>query len=515
MVVERFLAWVETAPDVKKVKATSALVRAFLHSPLDDAQLEAAEAAMTLLLDDPCAEVRAMLAKEICAHPDAPRHIIAALAHDKPDISTLVLARSPVFVDAELVEIIKNGSMQQQVAITCRSTISAPVAAAIAELAGPEASYGLLRNNSAQLPPEILHRIAERHGAREEIRKSLLERNDLMVETHLVLIDQLAELMREKLAEKPWMPAARIDALVRDNCDKAFINYALNVYEQDLPEIIDYLIIRRRLNASFLLRAICLGNIAMFSRSLATLAKVPAARVDAVLAENRNASFCALYKKAGLPMSAFGVFATAVEAWRTTLSGDKGIEFDKMPRLVTQSVLLSYKPAGDPRVDELLVVLRRIAAETARDNARAKAGQIVRDQRRREQLLSATPRPVEPEATSPEELFPVVDLPAEVLTDFAIHLADVIVDLEDPVNRNKEDAIVSKLDENTSTADSDLLPSFDTVEPNGPGLAANDFVRADRCVFHHTLPRTNPPQRRSAPSLLIGSARVPKRSEAA
>jgi hypothetical protein len=247
---------------------------------------------------------------------------------------------------------------------------------------------------------------------------------------------------------------------------------------------------------------------------LLTLSGVPAARVEAVLAENRNAAFCALYKKAGLPMSAFGVFAAAVEAWRAALSGDNGIEFDKLPRLVTRTVLANYEPAGDPQVDELLVLLRKIAAETARDNARANAGQIAQEHRRREQLLLATPQS-EPEVVSPEERYPVADLPEEVIMNFAVQLAEVIVDLEDPDNRREDGVVTSGPEANSTNGTTGHLPSFESLEPDEPGLPANDLAELEDPEIRDSDSRKNPLQPRYAPSLLAGSTRGAKRSVAA
>lgn len=476
MIVERFLAWVETAPESMKIKATSALARAFMFSDLDEDSLEKAEAAMTLLLDDPNNDVRLTLASEICAHKDAPRHVIAALAQDMPDISMLVLAHSPVFVDAELVEVIISGTMQQQVAIACRPEISTVVAAAIAETGEAEASYGMLRNPSAELSPDTLHHISERHGDRLEIRRALLERTDLAAQSHLVLIDQLGETMREKLGEKSWMPEPRIDAIVRENCDKAVINYALNVYEQDLPDIISYLISRHRLNAAFLLRAICLGNISMFSKSLSILADVPCARVNSVLSENRRSAFFALYKKAGLPIGAFDVFACAIGAWRTALQAEDGGNPEKLPRFVSRTVLDTYKPAGDPQVDELLVLLRKIAAETARDTARAQATQIAIEQRQREQALLTAPEVEEVRLPTPEELFPVVDLPEDIITEFAIHFAEEIVDWEAGLESELQDDGAPEIDMVNSLQEPAIeSPEIIVEEPDEPQAPANDI----------------------------------------
>ncbi len=60
---------------------------------------------MTVVLDDPSLEVRSALAKALASGLEAPRHIMLALATDLTEIAVMVLSRSPVFIDSELVDI--------------------------------------------------------------------------------------------------------------------------------------------------------------------------------------------------------------------------------------------------------------------------------------------------------------------------------------------------------------------------------------------------------------------------
>ncbi len=65
MIIERLVGWMETADTEDRAKAADTLVRAWHKSQLDEEQLEAAEAAMTCILDDQDAEVRLAFAKAL------------------------------------------------------------------------------------------------------------------------------------------------------------------------------------------------------------------------------------------------------------------------------------------------------------------------------------------------------------------------------------------------------------------------------------------------------------------
>ncbi|MHA1555118.1 MAG: DUF2336 domain-containing protein, partial [Alphaproteobacteria bacterium] len=91
MIVRQFLDWMETAPPGRRAEAANALARAYLYSDLAEETRSGMEAAMTLLLDDPAPEVRLALCDAIASSPQAPRHIIIALAADQPAIAHLAL----------------------------------------------------------------------------------------------------------------------------------------------------------------------------------------------------------------------------------------------------------------------------------------------------------------------------------------------------------------------------------------------------------------------------------------
>ena len=99
----------------------------------------AAEAALTLLLDDPSSKVRLAMAEALSMSHHAPLQIISALASDQPEVASLVLARSPLLTDADLIDRVATGQKATQKLIADRPIVSMSLAAAIAEIGEPEA----------------------------------------------------------------------------------------------------------------------------------------------------------------------------------------------------------------------------------------------------------------------------------------------------------------------------------------------------------------------------------------
>jgi uncharacterized protein (DUF2336 family) len=377
MLIERFVGWMETAPSDKRAKATNALARAWLISPLGSDEREAAEATLTFLLDDPDPQVRLAIATALCAAHDAPRHIILSLAQDAETIAIPVLAASPVFLDAELVSIVSEGNDEYQVAIACRPAVGPDVCAAIAEHGCESACLALVLNPGARPSAEDFLMVAHRFGEDEELRRAMLDRHDIGMRARLHLIEKYAlALIGECPPEAGPKQQQKREKEMREVCDKAAITYAAQVSQEGIFEIVDALISEKRLTTALLLRALCMGNISLFATALSRLSGQPLARVERVLIDNRHAAFEAIYTKAGLPVSARPVFATAVSCWRSALDRLGDTDHARLPYMVTREVLVVHRPGTGSVNEDLLMLLGRICAETARDHARSHVRQL-------------------------------------------------------------------------------------------------------------------------------------------
>src|SRR5215216_1962756 len=164
MIVRHFLQWVRTAAAGERADATSALARTLLYSDLSADDRIAAEGALVMLLDDPSPLVRRAMAEALAASPDAPPSVIMALAADQPQIASLVLERSPLLLDTDLVDSVGCGDTVTQSAIARRPDLPRSVAAAIAEVGTPDACLALMDNDSAEIASFSLDRMVERHG---------------------------------------------------------------------------------------------------------------------------------------------------------------------------------------------------------------------------------------------------------------------------------------------------------------------------------------------------------------
>jgi uncharacterized protein (DUF2336 family) len=378
MIVRQFLHWVRNAPAAERAEATGALARSYLYSELTKEERAAAEGAMIMLLDDRSPLVRRALAEELAGSADAPHAVIHALASDQADIAALVLARSPLLIDAELVDVIDSGNSDLQTAIASRVPLQSAVAAAIAEAGSVEACIVALENPHAAFAPISFDRLVTRFGRIGAVREAMFARADLPMAARHALIGMLSSLLADFVVDREWITRSRADQVVRDARDRGTVTIAALGPDPDTRPLVRHLRASGQLTAGLVLRALLSGHVAMFEEVLAELSGLPLARVRALVNGRGAAGFRAVYEKAGMPPSVLPAFREAVAALRETSSEDA--VSSRLKRQVVERVLAQCEHADVGDVEPLLILLRRYAAEAAREDARAYCEELIADE---------------------------------------------------------------------------------------------------------------------------------------
>ena len=160
MIIRQFLSWTRDASIDRRAEAAAALTRAYLYGGLDAGAARDAQSAILALLDDPALAVRRALAQACAGCATAPRSLVVALAGDHPDIAALVLRRSSVLTDEDLVDGIAVGCETTRTAIAGRLGLSHAVAGAMAEIGGGPFAH----HPGAQPQRPHHHRQSAAHG---------------------------------------------------------------------------------------------------------------------------------------------------------------------------------------------------------------------------------------------------------------------------------------------------------------------------------------------------------------
>jgi uncharacterized protein (DUF2336 family) len=370
MIVRQFLQWVRYAPPGERAEATFALARAYLHSELSVDDLAAAEGAMIMLLDDPSPLVRRALSEVFASAQNAPRVVVRALAADQPEVAIPVLARSPLLLEGDLVDLIATGHPEAQVAIATRELLPRSLAAAIAEVGSAQACLALLENPDAEIALFSVDRMVERFGHLAPIRENLLARDDIPMATRQALVSKLSQTLAGFVAARQWMGPEHAEYAAREACEKTTVALAAETPYEEVGELVRHLRQSGQLTAGMILRALLSGNVVLFEEALAELSGVPLDRTTSYIHDRNISGFRALFAKAGLPDIAYPAFREAIKAMREgVLIGEPG-GVARIKRRMVERVLAACAADRDADMVSLLALLRRFAVEAAREEAR-------------------------------------------------------------------------------------------------------------------------------------------------
>ena len=367
MVVGHFLKWMETARVSERAAAAGALARTYIDAEMSFEDRCAAEAALTLLLDDPSAKVRMALADALSMSRRAPMQIISALAADQPEVAALVLARSPLLTDTDLIDRVASGAPSTQRLIAARPGVSMGLSAAIAEVGEADACMALLENPSADIASLSFCRMAERHGDIAPLRAALLGDSRLPSNCRHMLLVKLGDALKSSPLVIAMMGAARAERVTREACVKASLTLIDNTPPAEFAALVEHLRIRGDLTASFLVRTVAHGKIDFFGSVLVALTAQGEARVRALLAGGRDVALSSLFRKAGLSAAVHGVILRALKVWREVANG-------KRVAGAQEVTWLMLKELGEQaRGSDLANLLKSIHLEALRENARGHA----------------------------------------------------------------------------------------------------------------------------------------------
>lgn len=371
MVIKHFLKWIGNARVCERANAAAALARAFVDNSLPFEDRCEAEAALTLLLDDPSPKVRLAMAEALSMSRHAPPQIIAALAGDQEEVASCILVRSTLLSDADLIDRVAGATGSVQALIASRAQISMGLSAAIAEVGDLAACLALVRNDGAKIASLSFRRLAERFGHEGALREVLLSDARLPSDCRHMLLVKLGEALRAAPLVQALMGARRAERVTREACVKASLTLIDHTPAQEHAALIEHMRLRGDLTAAFLVRAIAHGKVDFLGSVLMALSDQSEARVRAILASGRDVAVKALFRSAGLAEPLHAVMLLALKVWREVAVGKRVAGAQEVSWLMFSDI---SGASGDAPLTgqraELATLLKTIHLEVLRENAR-------------------------------------------------------------------------------------------------------------------------------------------------
>lgn len=362
MLVKSFLAWVANAGPRERAEAVDMLAQSYLAGTLGEETPQAAAAALTIVLDDPARDVRRTLACAFAEAPEAPRHIVRALAADHAEVAAPLLARSPLLQEADLIDLATTSDVLALIAIALRPVVSVRTAHALVERGEVEVDLALVGNPGAEIADQDMLGIATAFGRDGRIRSVMMARQRLPASARYQLMVAVSESLGEFVGEGGFLNNVKQKRAFEDALLQGTVEIGVKAGD-DLPDFVHHLRETARLTPALLLRSVLGGDLNLLGAALAELSGMESGRVASLMRSRADATLAALLRRAGLPGFLERPMIAAIRAAQDLPAEERGSALSLPVIRATETACLDLEGGEDVR---LLALLRRYESEAAR-----------------------------------------------------------------------------------------------------------------------------------------------------
>ena len=354
--VQRLLA----APDAQaRIDTMTNVVRDLESGELADTERTLALEILQRFAADAVTAVREAVAWQIHNSTLLTEELAARLARDVDRVAFPILRHAENLSEGLLLDILRERRPAKDLAIAGRQRVTPAVSDALVRTGNVIVITQLLRNRGAVIPEPTLHDVLDRFGTVASVNEAVAARPDLSAAVVEKLILYVSEEIRSRLIRTNRLNPQLIGKLV----ERAREAVTLLLLKPLTPGTVDvellarHLLIRGRLSAPLLFRALCAGEFALFDAGIAVRANLPPENARQLAWDGGPHALKGLFAKAGLSFTLLKPFRVVIAVAKALeyQGGDAGRE-----RFQTEAIATLFDACGnssDREVDDLLLQL--------------------------------------------------------------------------------------------------------------------------------------------------------------
>lgn len=123
--------------------------------------------------------VRKNVSARLAEIGDVPRDLALFLANETIDVAYPILTLSTVLEDTDLIEVIRNRTMEHQLAVAIRASVSEGVSDVLVEVGSEDVIRTLLANHNADISKGTMEYLVEQSKRHDSFQEPILTREDL------------------------------------------------------------------------------------------------------------------------------------------------------------------------------------------------------------------------------------------------------------------------------------------------------------------------------------------------
>lgn len=328
---------------------------------LSDTERLVANEILRTLAKDAAVLVRQALAESLKTAQDLPGDIALELAKDVEEVAIPMLQAASVFTDDDLIELVRGGSSEKQVAIASREDVGANVSQALVDTGNNIVVAELVRNQGANIPEALMHRVVSEFGDDEQINAPMAMRKDVPATICERLVVLVSDEIRTKMIKGGKVDQDVANGLLKESRERATVDLARHLGQgKEIHKLVNQLKANNRLTPSVIVRAACTGEMRFFEEAMACLAGIEYEKTWVLIHDKGTLGFKALFERAGLPKELYMPCRIAVNVYNEL---EQELEHDgdeKFGRKMLQMVLTQYE---DLEGEDLEFLMSRLSSD--------------------------------------------------------------------------------------------------------------------------------------------------------
>jgi uncharacterized protein (DUF2336 family) len=283
-----------------RIETMSKLVSALKSGAMAEPERVIATDILHRFAADAQAAVREAVSWQLHNSPLLTDALATRLARDIGRVAFPVLRNASRLSDDFLLQVIAERDAEKQLAIAGRQEVSPLLAEAIVETANITVIACLLGNGRAQIADRTLHKALDRYGYLRVVNQPMAEREGLSLSVVEKLVAYVSEEIRSNLVERHHLSPVLVAEIVARGREAAtmLLLKPLADNPQDLELVSRHLDRDGRLTASLMLRALCAGDIELFTVGLAVRARIAMDRARLLVWDDGPLGLRAIFEKA-------------------------------------------------------------------------------------------------------------------------------------------------------------------------------------------------------------------------
>ena len=359
--IERLNA--DTSPWMRaQVAATVAVL--FVEGALDARERRYAIAILEHLARDLEQRVREALSEHVKHCALLPHSIARTLAKDVESVAVPIIRYSSVLEEADLLAIAHGGSEAKQIALAQRENLAAVVSHALVESEIESVVGVLLANETARIDEASYLKILEGFGRNETIQALMAERPGLPASIVARLLTRVGDGLREGLIERFELPETIAGDLTARARERALSeSFGQIATPETLEAVARRLLEEGSLTPIFLLRALCTGQLRLFTAGVAARAGISVGNADELMRDGGRQGFMALYLHAGLPGDLMSAFRIALDVVLEAEAAGPAPWSEAVTQRIIGCLVVAYDGLAPGHLESVLAQLARQGAK--------------------------------------------------------------------------------------------------------------------------------------------------------